>query len=202
MTLRGLWVGLSGFLSRLWRRRWFRVTGAVAAVVTVAVIVAAGWFYSSVTLPQEPTVPQASVLYYADGQTVLARVGVENRTDVRIDQVPKVLRDAVLAAEDRAFYSHHGVAPRGIARAGWAAVADGASQGASTITQQYVRNAYLTQERTAERKAKEFVLALKVERRYSKDELLERYLNTIYYGRGRTASRRPPRHTSAFRPSG
>lgn len=175
---------VSGFVVRLWRRRWFRATRAVAVVVAGAVFIAAGWFYSSVELPEDPLVPQASALYYADGQTVLARVGVDNRTDVRIEQVPMPVRHAVLAAEDRTFYSHYGVAPRGMMRAGWAAASGGTLQGASTISQQYVRNAFLTQDRTAERKAKEVVLALKVERRYSKDELLRRYLNTIYFGRG------------------
>jgi membrane peptidoglycan carboxypeptidase len=156
-------------------------------VVSVLGVVASGAvaaYAASVPLPADPTVAQASVLYYRDGRTVLARVGANNRTDVALSRVPPHVRRAVLAAEDRGFYDHLGISMRGIARAGVADLFGGDSQGASTITQQYVRNAYLTQQRTAERKAKEAVLALKLERRYTKDQILERYLNTIYFGRG------------------
>ncbi|MDG4834673.1 transglycosylase domain-containing protein [Solwaraspora sp. WMMD1047] len=153
-------------------------------VLALGAGVAVAGYAGSVPLPSEPVVPQASVLYYRDGQTELARLGVTSRQDVSLDQVPVPVRQAVLAAEDRSFHDHPGVSWRGLTRAVVRNVADGAAQGASTITQQYVRNAYLTQERTAERKAKEIVLALKIERRYRKDEILERYLNTIYFGRG------------------
>jgi membrane peptidoglycan carboxypeptidase len=141
-------------------------------------------YAASVPLPTDPVVAQASVLFYRDGRTVLARVGVTDRTDVPLARVPLAVRRAVLAAEDRGFYGHAGISLRGIARAALADVFGGASEGASTITQQYVRNAYLTQQRTAGRKAKEAVLALKIERRYTKDQILERYLNTVYFGRG------------------
>src|SRR5262249_14186919 len=86
-------------------------------------------------------------------------------------------------AEDREFYQHFGISLRGVLRAAWSDVSGG-DEGASTITQQYVRNAYLTQERSVGRKAKEMVLAVKLEQRYSKDEILDRYLNAIYFGRG------------------
>lgn len=140
-------------------------------------------YASGVSLPDDPQVPQASVLYYNDGTTVLARVGISNRTDVTLSDIPVSVRESVLAAEDRQFYDHFGLSLKGVARAVWADLSGG-SQGASTITQQYVRNAYLTQERTASRKAREAVLAIKMESKYSKDEILERYLNTIYFGRG------------------
>ncbi|WP_338090749.1 transglycosylase domain-containing protein [Planosporangium thailandense] len=157
--------------------------------MTVLLLVLAGGvgvaaYASSVPLPADPVVAQASVLYYRDGRTVLARVGANNRTDVPLARVPLAVRRAVLTAEDRNFYHHAGISVRGIGRAALADVLGGDSQGASTITQQYVRNAYLTQQRTAERKAKEAVLAVKIERRYSKDAILERYLNTVYFGRG------------------
>lgn len=140
-------------------------------------------YVESVPLPSEPSEPQASTLYYRDGRTILARVGTTDHSDVPLSTVPEAVRWAVLAAEDRDFYDHGGVSVRGVLRA---VVADvgGSRQGASTITQQYARNAFLTQEVSVERKAKEAALAIKLEREHTKDEILERYLNTIYYGRG------------------
>lgn len=108
-----------------------------------------------------------------------------DRVPVALDEVPQVLIDAVIAAEDRDFFSHGGVDPIGIARALWQDLrAGGFEQGASTITQQYVRTTYLSTERTVTRKLKEAVLAIKVEQELSKEEILERYLNTVYLGRG------------------
>ncbi|MEV4136262.1 biosynthetic peptidoglycan transglycosylase, partial [Dactylosporangium sp. NPDC049742] len=152
-------------------------------LVTIAGDAALELWIASVHLPGAPLRPQASVLYYRDGRTVLARVGVTDHTDVPLSAIPEPVRRAVIAAEDRGFHEHWGVSVRGVFRA---AVADagGARQGASTITQQYVRNAYLTQQVTAGRKAREFALAVKLERAVPKDEILARYLNTIYYGRG------------------
>ncbi|WP_433792631.1 transglycosylase domain-containing protein [Actinoplanes sp. CA-252034] len=172
-----------------WRRvkalpRWVRRTLAVLLVVQTTLVVAAVGYVASVDLPPDPVPPQASVLYYRDGRTVLARIGLTDRTDVTLDRVPAGVRQAFLAAEDRGFADHYGVSARGLVRALWSNVMDDSGEGASTITQQYVRNAYLTQERTVSRKAREAALALKVEDRYSKDQILERYLNTIYFGRG------------------
>ena len=96
-----------------------------------------------------------------------------------------MLVQAVLAAEDRTFYDHGGVDPVGIVRALWANLrSESVQQGGSTITQQYVKNVYLTQERTVTRKIKEAALAVKLERELPKQEILTRYLNTIYFGRG------------------
>jgi membrane peptidoglycan carboxypeptidase len=158
------------------------VTALVIVLQLVALAAVTGYVWS-VDLPSDPVPPQASVLYYRDGRTVLARIGTTDRTDVSLDKVPMGVRQAFLAAEDRDFYDHYGVSVRGLARALWSNVVSDSGQGASTITQQYVRNAYLTQERTVSRKAKEAALALKVEHRFSKDEIFERYLNTIYFGR-------------------
>lgn len=165
------------------KRRWL---GWGIPVLVVVLLAAGGltMYVRSVPLPADPSPVQASVLYYRDGRTILARVGASDRTDVTLAQIPLPVRQAVLAAEDRKFYEHSGVSGRGVLRALWADLFNGDSQGASTITQQYARNAYLTQDVTADRKAKELVLAGKLERRYSKDAILERYLNTIYLGRG------------------
>ncbi len=169
------------------RRRWWRRV-AVRAVVVVLFQCGAGSavaaaYVDSVPLPPDPAEPQASVLYYRDGRTILARVGTTDHSDVPLASVPAAVRHAVLVAEDRDFYDHAGVSVRGVVRA---AVADasGDRQGASTITQQYARNAYLTQDFSVDRKAREFALAVKLERQHTKDEILERYLNTIYFGRG------------------
>ena len=169
--------------ARRWARRWrWWLAGAAALVLLVSGAVVG--FAATVPLPDEPAAPQASVLYYRDGRTVLARVGIRDGTDVTLEQIPLPVRRAVLAAEDRDFYDESAVSFRGVVRALWSDAVGGGTEGASTITQQYVRNVFLTQDRTATRKAKEMVLAYKVEDRYPKDEILRRYLNTVYFGRG------------------
>src|SRR3546814_19096853 len=109
----------------------------------------------------------------------------EDRINVPLEVVPNVVVEAVLATEDRDFFEHNGIDPVGISRALYNDIRGrGVRQGGSTITQQYVKNAYLTSERSITRKVKEAVLAVKPERELEKDEILERYLNTIYFGRG------------------
>ena len=109
----------------------------------------------------------------------------ENRSLVRLDELPEHLVDAFLAVEDRQFWDHWGVDLSGVARATARNVASGrVRQGASTITQQLARNLFLTHERSVERKVKEAVLALRIEQNYSKSEILEMYLNQIYFGDG------------------
>ncbi|MFO7946342.1 MAG: PBP1A family penicillin-binding protein [Armatimonadota bacterium] len=126
--------------------------------------------------------------------TLLGRVFKENRKPVNLTDVPLHLRQATIAIEDRPFYSHRGIDPKGIMRAAWVNFKRGGiHQGGSTITQQLVRNIWLTRERTFDRKLKEAILAIEIERKYSKDEMLEMYLNEVYYGHGaygvRTAAR-------------
>ena len=107
----------------------------------------------------------------------------EDRVLVKLDQVPPVLIQALIATEDRKFYQHLGVDPRAIARALWVNLrAAGAVQGASTLTQQLVKNFYLTSERTLRRKATEAIMALLLDAHYGKDEILEAYVNEIYLG--------------------
>ena len=123
-------------------------------------------------------------IYSADGH-LIATLFRENRTWTPIDEISPYLRKAVLAIEDSRFYQHRGVDPVGIARA---AVYDithkGAHQGASTITMQLARNLFLTPKQNMERKLKEMLLALQIEKKFSKDEILELYLNQIYFGGG------------------
>ncbi|MDQ1689044.1 MAG: hypothetical protein QOK42_2019 [Frankiaceae bacterium] len=125
---------------------------------------------------------QTTVIRFADGNE-LGRLGAQNRITVPLSKVPPDVQHAVLAAEDRNFYSESGISPRGIGRALWADLRGGEVQGGSTITQQYAKNAYLTQERTLTRKLKEIVIAVKLNNQKSKSDILESYLNTIYFGR-------------------
>lgn len=125
---------------------------------------------------------QPMQIYTADGK-LIGEVGEQRRIPVKLDDVPEQLIQAILATEDSRFYDHHGLDPIGIARAVSVAVMNrGASQGASTITQQLARNFFLTPEKTLIRKAKEAVLAIEIENTLSKQEILELYLNKIYLG--------------------
>ena len=122
-------------------------------------------------------------VFSADG-VLLGRVAKENREFVPIQQIPTDLQLACIAVEDRRFYQHHGVDPRGILAAVRDGILGGRLRGASTITQQLARNVYLSSRRTIARKAQEAILALEIERTFSKQEILELYLNQIFYGHG------------------
>jgi penicillin-binding protein 1B len=113
----------------------------------------------------------------------------ENRSPVPLERIPQVLRDAVIASEDARFYDHRGLDPLGVARALWVDLLAGAAvQGGSTITQQVAKNLYLSGERTADRKWKEALIALALEKRRGKDEILRLYLNEVYLGQVAGAS--------------
>jgi penicillin-binding protein 1A len=175
--------------SFLWRwRRGFFLVG----LLLVASIAGTGFVLAQIDLPPARISPlttfvcTAEVVTDCNAENATAELfGEENRVDVTLAQIPQVLVDAVLSAEDRDFFVHRGVDPVGIARA---ALSDfrgtGVQQGGSTITQQYVKLTYLSTERTIERKIKEAVLAIKLEQELSKEEILERYLNLVYFGRG------------------
>ncbi|GAA0268175.1 transglycosylase domain-containing protein [Cryptosporangium japonicum] len=164
--------------------RWaVRIAGGV--LIGALVLAVAG--FSAVELPPFPDQPQTSTAVFADGRHPLALFATENRQRVPLARVPRSVQDAVVTAEDAGFWDDHdGVSLSGIGRAVLGLVRrDAGSGGGSTITQQYVRNALdLTRERSYARKAKELVLAGKLARTASKTEILEGYLNTIYFGRG------------------
>jgi membrane peptidoglycan carboxypeptidase len=126
---------------------------------------------------------QSTIIQYADG-TEYGRIGSENRTIIKLANIPINLRHAVLAAEDKNYYSESAVSPTAILRAVYHNITGGSLQGGSTITQQYAKTAFLTQSRTITRKIKELVIATKLESQQSKDQIFESYLNTIYFGRG------------------
>jgi len=152
-------------------------------VLLFVAFVALGYKLTKVPPPNGIATAEATTVLYDDG-SVMGKVG-KNRKLVTIDQVSQAARKAVLAAEDRRFYSEPGISFTGIGRALYTNITGGGvSQGGSTITQQYAKNAFLTQQRTYTRKVKEVFLALKISKTVSKDQVLEDYLNTIYFGRG------------------
>jgi membrane peptidoglycan carboxypeptidase len=164
-----------------WRMIWVTcLTGFVLVVAGVAYL----WFSTPVPNPSAVSISQATTVLYSDG-SVLGNIGATNRVDVTdISQIPPVVREAVLAAEDRKFYSEPGISVTGIARAVLVDATGGSVQGGSTITQQYAKNAFLTQKRTLSRKLREVVIAIKLTQTESKNQVLLDYLNTIYFGRG------------------
>ncbi|MFL0580609.1 transglycosylase domain-containing protein [Dietzia sp. 179-F 9C3 NHS] len=176
-------------------RGWFRRhpvwTGVILVAVVLLVIplaVVAIWYNRiDVPGPEDVLTEQISEIYQSDGTTMIGRIVPPegNRTIVELDAVPVHVRNAVIAAEDRSFYTNEGFDPTGIARAVIGQVTGEASAGGgSTITQQYVKNTLVGDERTYERKAKEILIAAKMTNDWSKDQILAAYLNTIYFGRG------------------
>jgi membrane peptidoglycan carboxypeptidase len=167
----------------------------LVALAMLAILAGVGVVFARTELPPIQDLSQSSYICAGDvraGQctpkNAMTRLGgdkSEDRTNVRLKDVPPIVRKAVLATEDRDFYHHDGINPAGIARAFYQDVKGGSTQGGSTITQQYVKNAFdLTRERSVTRKAKEAMLSIKLEQQMSKDDILEGYLNTIYFGRG------------------
>ena len=159
-------------------------------LLLVLIVAGGGCGFISATMSNLPDVsnvrPSASSqIYDVHGNLITTVHSTENRLPVPINEVPKELQDAFVATEDSRFYSHHGIDPIGILRAIWVNVVhSGVAEGGSTITQQLARNAFLSQDRTLKRKISEALLALKIEQHYTKDEILEMYMNQIYFGQG------------------
>ena len=142
------------------------------------------WFTVSIPDPNAYVNSQSTIIQYANG-TEIARIGSENRQILPMSKIPLRLRYAVMAAEDRNFYSNRAFSITGIAQAVLSNVVTfGNGRGGSTITQQYAKTAFLTSERSIQRKIKELVISLKLENALTKDQIFENYLNTIYFGRG------------------
>ncbi|MTE20011.1 penicillin-binding protein [Streptomyces sp. TRM43335] len=170
---------------RRWMPSWKLITGLCAtgfALLIGMVGLALAW----VEVPSEANAAatqQNNVFYWSDN-TVMARVGETNRQNVSIDEIPASMQNAVVAAENATFWKDKGVDPVGIGRAVVNMATGGDTQGGSTITQQFVKNNYLTQEQTITRKVKELFISIKVNTKMDKDAILQGYLNTSYYGRG------------------
>jgi penicillin-binding protein 1A len=163
---------------------WGAVLGLWAAIAVVGVVVWVGAHLppiQSLEIPKRPPTIQITGL----GGSVLATRGEMAGANVALKDLPPYLPKAFIAIEDRRFYSHYGVDPLGILRAAVANIVHrGVSQGGSTLTQQLAKNLFLTQERTFQRKLQEVELALWLERKHSKTEILELYLNRVYFGSG------------------
>ncbi|MEV6593700.1 transglycosylase domain-containing protein [Streptomyces acidicola] len=168
-------------------RRLFPTWRMVLGTFVLGMLLLAGLFvlgYNMVHIPKAnaAAIKQSNVFLYADGSQ-LARDGEVNRENVSLEQISKAAQHAVLAAEDRDFYSESAIDPKATLRAAWNTATGKGKQSGSTITQQYVKNYYLAQEQTVTRKAKEFFIAIKLDREETKGHILEGYLNTSYFGR-------------------
>jgi penicillin-binding protein 1A len=168
--------------------RWTLWLAVPAVAIAAGTVVGLIYAFARVPLPAE--VPTAQTIVFLDGtgrQEIGTLSAQENRRVVTLDKIPEEARRAVLAAEDRDFYEHGAISWRGLARASAAnLLRRRISEGGSTITQQYVKNAFpgVGRDRTLFRKLKEAVIAVKLERKFSKDQILEFYMNTVYFGRG------------------
>lgn len=171
--------------------------GSITAIVIIGIMaflvigIGVGLGFLSATIQSAPNLrgdirPAASAqVFDVNGKLITVLHAVENRLPVPLAKVPKDLQNAFVALEDNRFYQHSGVDPRAILRAVWINVsAGGVSEGGSTITQQLAKNAFLTQERTWKRKVQEVIIAFQIEKQYTKAEILELYLNQIYFGAG------------------
>ncbi|MFD6872875.1 MULTISPECIES: transglycosylase domain-containing protein [unclassified Streptomyces] len=169
-----------------WRRAlptWRMLLGGLVLLgLLLGGALVAGYLLVDIPPANAAATAQSNVYLYSDGSQ-LARDGEVNRVNVPLSQVPLTVQEAVLAAEDRDFHSERAVDPKAMVRAAWNTVTGKGKQSGSTITQQYVKNYYLGQEQTVNRKVKEFFIAIKLGREKSKDYILEGYLNTSYFGR-------------------
>ncbi|MBZ6196467.1 penicillin-binding protein [Streptomyces olivaceus] len=171
---------------RRWVPSWRLVSGLCIAFFG-GVVAAAGLAYAMVSIPVEDdsATAQNNVYYWADGSRMVATGGERNRQSVNLAQIPKEMQYAIISQENKTFYTDSGIDPKGIARAVFNMAKGGDTQGGSTITQQYVKNAMLNdQSQTISRKVKEIFVSIKVGSKVSKDDILQGYLNSAYYGRG------------------
>ncbi len=162
-----------------------RSVAATTAVALALLASACSWKTPSLETTKPAPLAESSRILAADGTVITDLHGEENRETVPFDRMPETLRDAVVAIEDERFWGHKGVDPRSVLRAVYANATEGkVVEGGSTITQQYVKNELVGPDRTVRRKLREAALAYEVERRYTKQRILELYLNTIYFGNG------------------
>ena len=152
--------------------------------VAGSVLFALAYFTVDIPDPNAYVNSQSTIIQYSNGEEI-GRVGTQNRQIVPLSKIPLNVRHAVLAAEDQSFYSNKAFSVKGIAQAVLDNIVKlGNGRGGSTITQQYAKTAFLTPERSIQRKIKELVISIKLENQLSKDQIFESYLNTIYFGRG------------------
>lgn len=170
---------------REWAVRVLKGTVVGLLLVMIAGVAGAGIVYAATDLPDPNAEFRANTSFvtYRDGAP-MGNFAIQNRQSIPFDQMPQSMKDAAIAAEDRTFWNNRGISITGMIRAAVTIAGGGEMQGGSTITQQYIKILYLNSERTFERKFKELFLAVKMGREQSKEQILEGYLNTIYFGRG------------------
>ncbi len=168
------------------KRTWILSSVAVLIMLAGLVVVIGAYQFNGIPDPKAYTPPQSTTVYYSDGVTPMAKFGDENRTLVTLDQVSQWVPWAVVATEDMSFYSNSGVSFRGIARAAWNNVKGGDTQGGSTISQQYMKQTLTNDpsQRTYKVKIQEALGAIKLDEKFKKDQIMQMYLNVIWFGRG------------------
>lgn len=171
------------------RKFWGRLGVTALVLFIIGGLAGLGGFiflYSTTNLPDpnEDFTTNTTFLYYEDGRNQMGSLAVQNRVTIPYDQMPQLMKDAVVAAENRSFWEDPGFSVTGMLRGAWSIVRGGEVQGGSTITQQYIKIFYLDSSRTIQRKVRELFLATKMGREVPKEQILEGYLNTIYFGRG------------------
>lgn len=175
--------GKRGF--RRWLPSWRQIFGTFLAIGALGVgIIVAAYFTTDIPAANDFVTEETTNIYYADGETLMGSFAAQNREIIDTTKLPDHVAHAVVAAEDRTFYENVGIDPVGMARAVKSAFTSGRTTGGSTITQQYVKNYYLTSERKLSRKFTEAILAVKIDKQLDKEEILDSYLNVIYFGRG------------------
>ncbi len=165
---------------------WLPIIGIFFLVCVLGVIVTFAWYSRDLPDPNKITdrsVAQSTRIYARDGTTLLYEIhGDQKRTVVDLKDVAPDVINATIAIEDKDFYKHGGISLTGIIRAIWTDVTTGSSQGGSTLTQQFVKNAILTSNKTISRKIREWVLSYQIERKFTKQQILKLYFNEIPYG--------------------
>ena len=185
---------------KAWLRRWWWVFVVVPLVAVIGLLLTLFYVYSQLELPKTPPPLQTTYIYDREGNQIATLHSTVDRTIIPLSDMPLQLQHAVIAVEDKGFYEHPGIDVTGVFRAAWTDLVSGEIvQGGSTLTQQLVKNVYAGQysedpktgvetyvvpPRTLGQKVRESLLAIKVEREFTKDEILAKYLNTVYFGRG------------------
>jgi membrane peptidoglycan carboxypeptidase len=168
-----------------WLPSWRLLVLLVALVIAaVAVLFGVAWATTPIPDPDDAAQAEATSVYFADGQSEIGEFATIDRDAVPLEEVAPTLPQAVISSEDRSFYTNRGVSPRGITRALWNNLRGNATQGGSTLTQQYVERYFMGTTTSLSGKFREAIIALKIDQVQSKEEILENYLNTIYFGRG------------------